>query len=46
VIALKEAGPSVVSAVLNDWLYTASWLDRMESGESVADLIESYRAQR
>jgi hypothetical protein len=46
VIALKEAGPSVVSAVLNDWLYTASWLDRMESGESVADLIESYQGQR
>ncbi len=43
--SIKEANPAIVSAVLSDWLYTASWLNRLESGESLADLIESYRAK-
>jgi hypothetical protein len=43
--SIKEASPAIVSAVLHDWLYTTSWLNRLESGESLADLIESYRSE-
>jgi len=45
VTSIKEANPAIVSAVLNDWLYTTTWLERLESGESLEDLIESYRAK-
>lgn len=45
VTSIKETNPAVVSAVLNDWLFSTTWLDRLESGESLADLIESYRAR-
>jgi len=42
--SITTANPAIVSAVFNDWLYTTTWLERLESGESLEDLIESYRA--
>jgi len=44
--SVAAANPSVAAAVFDEWLYTTRWLDRLNSGESLADLIESYRLGR
>jgi len=42
--SMMIANPHVVGAVLDEWLYTTTWLERLEAGETLAELIESYRA--
>lgn len=43
--SIRRASPAA-TAVLDEWLFSTRWLDRLNSGESLADLIESYRARR
>jgi hypothetical protein len=40
---LTDAEPRLRGTILEDWLFTARGIDRLETGESLAAIVESYR---
>jgi len=40
---LTEAEPGLRGTILEDWLFTPQGIDRLETGESLAAMVESYR---
>ncbi|HSM08224.1 MAG TPA: M1 family aminopeptidase [Gemmatimonadota bacterium] len=44
--SMMGAGGATAKAVFDDWLFSTRWLDRLNAGEPLDDMIDAYRAGR